>query len=249
LIFSDVEPPDHLPENITFVPFSLNEFCELASEKLSFPVSLSPHFLYKLCDFKPAYGLIYEEYLNEYDFWGHCDVDIVWGQIRSFVNDEILDNYEIITSRPKRISGHFCLYKNYKIINKIFLSMPQTVSKLNVGDKYQGIDEEDLTMYLLWLHNPTILSKIKQFIFGKPYVPTIYWEKVLTTSGFMQRELYGQEDKYFLWRNGRVYNGDTEMMYLHFHVLKNDMLYIDFSCDDNPREFIINQTGIRMNFS
>ena len=37
---------------------------------------------YKLCDFKPAYGFIFGEYLKEYDYWGHCDIDIVWGDLR-----------------------------------------------------------------------------------------------------------------------------------------------------------------------
>jgi hypothetical protein len=32
---------------------------------------------YKICDWKPFYGHIFREYLVAYDFWGHCDMDII----------------------------------------------------------------------------------------------------------------------------------------------------------------------------
>ena len=41
---------------------------------------------YKLCDYKPVYGLIFDEDLQDYDFWGHCDVDLIFGDIRKFIN-------------------------------------------------------------------------------------------------------------------------------------------------------------------
>ena len=41
---------------------------------------------YKLCDYKPIYGLIFDEDLQDYDFWGHCDVDLIFGDIRKFIN-------------------------------------------------------------------------------------------------------------------------------------------------------------------
>ena len=37
---------------------------------------------YKLCDFKPAYGEIFAQYLRNYDFWGCCDIDAIFGDIR-----------------------------------------------------------------------------------------------------------------------------------------------------------------------
>ena len=41
----------------------------------------------KLCDYKPAYGLIFEDELIGYDYWGFCDTDILLGDIYQFLED------------------------------------------------------------------------------------------------------------------------------------------------------------------
>ena len=74
-------------------------------KKLGFPVALNSP--YKLCDFKPSDGEVFEDYLNDYDYWGHCDVDLIWGDIRKFVTDELLEKYVRIFSR-----GHCSIYRN-----------------------------------------------------------------------------------------------------------------------------------------
>lgn len=71
---------------------------------------------YKLCDYKPVYGIIFEEDLIGYDFWGHCDIDLVFGNIRHFITDDILNSYDRILSR-----GHFSLYRNNQKTNQTFL--------------------------------------------------------------------------------------------------------------------------------
>ena len=46
---------------------------------------------YDLCDFKVAYGEIFQEYLEPYDFWGFCDCDLIYGDIRHFLTEELLE--------------------------------------------------------------------------------------------------------------------------------------------------------------
>ena len=245
LIFSDCHPPQNCPENIEFVNITVDGFCDLASQKLGFHVRLSSDFLYKLCDFKPSFGVIYEDYIRDYDFWGHCDVDIIWGDIRSFINSSLLETYQIISSRPKRISGHFCLYRNQKDVNTVFLSMPKTVEGLKNYKSYAFLDEDYFSLYLQWLYNPTFLSRIKQAIVGKPFIPIVYWDQVLTTSGKHQRQLYDNIDSTLLWEAGQTFHLDgTEMMYLHFHELKNTLHEIDFSYEDTPQKIQISTTAI-----
>lgn len=52
---------------------------------------------YKLCDFKPTYGLIFSEYIAKYDFWGMGDIDVIYGNIRDFITEDVLNNNDIIT--------------------------------------------------------------------------------------------------------------------------------------------------------
>ena len=57
--------------------------------KYDFSINLpSP---YKLCDFKPAYGEIFNEFISSFDYWGYCDVDLIWGNIRKFLSNDLLD--------------------------------------------------------------------------------------------------------------------------------------------------------------
>lgn len=112
LVFTD-HPQNSKFDNVRFIKFSLNDFNELASKKLKIEVNVERP--YKLCDFRPAYGVIFEDYLKEYNFWGHCDIDQIFGTIRNFVTDDILDKYEKINK-----NGHFVLYRNVKKINNLF---------------------------------------------------------------------------------------------------------------------------------
>ena len=46
-------------------------------------------------------------FVKKYDFWGYCDLDLIFGDIRKFVNEEVLNTYEKIYNR-----GHLTLFKN-----------------------------------------------------------------------------------------------------------------------------------------
>ncbi len=96
--------------NIKVIPFSLSEVKKRIETILGFPVVLDR--AYKLCDYKPAYGEIFSDYIEGYDFWGHSDVDLLWGNIRRFVTDVILDQYDRVYTR-----GPFSLYRNEKSVN------------------------------------------------------------------------------------------------------------------------------------
>ena len=70
---------------------------------------------YKLCDFRPAYGIIFAEELAGFDFWGYCDMDMIFGDIRSFLTTDILQAYKKVL-----IHGHLSLYRNCEEANSYF---------------------------------------------------------------------------------------------------------------------------------
>lgn len=107
------------PDNVKILFKTFDDFKTNASAKLGFPVAID--IPYKLCDFKPAYGFLFPEILAQYDFWGHGDIDMVYGNIRNFMTEEILDNYDIITPREDIIMGTFCLYRNTEQMNTLFM--------------------------------------------------------------------------------------------------------------------------------
>lgn len=111
-IFTD-QLIENVPCNVTVYQTSLHEIEGLArkyvDEKCIIPTG------YKLCDYKPAYGEIFKDYLKDYDFWGHCDCDLIFGDIRHFITDSILDNNDRILSR-----GHLTLYRNTPEVNAYY---------------------------------------------------------------------------------------------------------------------------------
>ncbi|WP_347230516.1 DUF6625 family protein [Streptococcus oralis] len=54
--------------------------------KFDFRISLDT--LYKLCDYKVAYGFIFKEELENYDYWQFCDTDVLLGDIYHFFRRE-----------------------------------------------------------------------------------------------------------------------------------------------------------------
>ena len=101
LMFTDKEISNY-PQNMKVVKMPFTDLCERFQRMLDCDISnLHP---YKLCDFKPAYGYLFQEYIKKYDFWGHCDNDLILGDIRHFLTDDILGKNDRLLTR-----GHFTL--------------------------------------------------------------------------------------------------------------------------------------------
>lgn len=119
IITDNNEPIPDKPANVKIIHKMLDEIKVTASEKLGFAVNIE--YPYKLCDFKPAYGFLFSEIIKRYDFWGHGDIDVVYGNIRDFMTEEILISYDVISSRHDYITGNFCLFRNDEQINTLFM--------------------------------------------------------------------------------------------------------------------------------
>lgn len=121
IIFSDDAsyPKEGLPSNVHLQFITLQHFSQLASSKLDFQVDVkSP---YKLCDFKPAYGLLFGDLITDYDFWGHGDIDVILGNIRSFMTYDVLAHHDLISVRHDFLTGYFQLFRNEEKMNTLFM--------------------------------------------------------------------------------------------------------------------------------
>tara|TARA_R100001143_G_scaffold63475_2_gene70824 strand:+ start:6157 stop:7005 length:849 start_codon:yes stop_codon:yes gene_type:complete len=119
IITDDGSWTNKLPSNVTMIYKNIEEINQLAAKKLGFTTNINEG--YKLCDFKPAYGFLFPDIFKGYDFWGHGDIDVIFGDIRQFITDEILDNHELINVRHDFISGYFLLFKNDEKMNTLFM--------------------------------------------------------------------------------------------------------------------------------
>lgn len=107
-----------LPGNIIVRPTTLEEIRLKAEKELGTPISLDRP--YKLCDLKPAYGAIFPELIEGYDYWGWGDFDVVWGNLHSALEKKIRDSYDVITFHNFWLSGALTVVKNCETMNNAF---------------------------------------------------------------------------------------------------------------------------------
>lgn len=115
LIFTDQKVESN-EDNIYVYNCTLYDIKKLAESKLNVG-EIVLNTAYKLCDYKPMYGLIFSDYLDKYDFWGMCDIDMIFGDLSKYITDNILRKYERIYQL-----GHLSLYKNTDVVNNRFMS-------------------------------------------------------------------------------------------------------------------------------
>lgn len=229
LFITDCEIPIEYPENITFVKTTHEEFNRKIDVFFKTTIPLKPR---KICDLRPAFGDLFSEYLLDYDFWGYCDMDIVWGDIRAFITQDDLKNYDIISSRKNNTSGHFTIFKNKYEINLLYKSIPEFKEKLAMV-KLQRLDEDGFTDFLWKELEKTSECSLK-----------IKWDSILCN----QENGRDSHQEYYLdkwlWKDGKMLelkNGKpiNEVMYLHFINWKRTMKYSEIRYIDNPEQFYI----------
>jgi hypothetical protein len=118
LIFTDNFTQLDLPPNMRIIKMNMSEFNNLATQRLGLGINVQ--FGYKLCDLRPMYGEIFAKYVQNYQFWGHCDMDLIFGNLRNFLTNTILDNFDIISFRQEWVSGSFALYRNTALVNNLY---------------------------------------------------------------------------------------------------------------------------------
>lgn len=153
--YTNCDIPQFYSKNVKFISKSLEDFNTLASEKLEYKIDIK--YPYKLCDFKPAYGHIFEDYLEGYDFWGFGDIDVIYGNIRNFFTDEILSKFDIITTYSHSLSGPFTILKNDKI--KYLYRDNNDYKKAFLSQDYVGFDETNLVFDKDIFHSDSSFGK------------------------------------------------------------------------------------------
>ena len=112
LVFSDQIICSESP-NIKSYQLSMHELLKMFQEKMGRIIKIQNS--YKFCDCRPFFGITFSDYLKEYDFWGYCDIDLVFGNIRKFVTDEKMSKYDRFYQY-----GHLSIFRNVDTINHLY---------------------------------------------------------------------------------------------------------------------------------
>ena len=234
LIFSDCDFSEYdVPNNVIINYCCLGDVKSRISDILDFRAAL--HKPYKLCDFRPLYGLIFSSELNDYDYWGHCDSDVIWGNLRKFIEPGLSGGYDRLLS-----NGHLCIYKNVSHINRFILT-PPSGEHVTYKDVYRlsgsmGYDESKL------------LADNLAAVGGRQWDRDCFADVDFRTKQFVCRykgDLH-ETVAFFRWKDGSLFgycsNGESlykkEYAYLHLQKRKMEISNIPLDqCVITPTEF------------
>lgn len=177
---------------------------------------------YKLCDYRPAYGVIFKDDITDFDFWGFCDIDLIFGNLNHFISNEIFENYDKLFYH-----GHFCLFKNCDKMNYLFMKKYENVCDFKFAShtNYSCHFDENGTVSYAYENEIDIKQYFKWCFYDVPY--NSY--KFITISS--------QYEKYAYWNNGNLFmcdadNNKNEIMYIHLQKRKmSNWLDIDEKCN------------------
>lgn len=154
MIFTDDKTKYNYPLNVKVEYISFEEIVKYIQDRVPFEIELKKP--YKLCDYRPLYGYIFRSYINEYDFWGYCDFDCIFGRIRKFLTNDIFDNYDRILCL-----GHMSLYNNnlnklieFELKNNNFIRMI-----LKNGNNSYHFDESGINLILKKYDKKTYIKR------------------------------------------------------------------------------------------
>jgi len=223
LLLGDCADLEDLPNNVEQRFFAFVDYCAFVSECLG--INFNPSNPYKLCDLKPALGFIHAEDVAGYDFWGFSDLDLIYGDLRSYFSDERLRKYKVLSTHERRISGHFCLLRNEPELNSLFWKIPDFVRRAE-DPKNHALDEGGFSRIFLWRKNfPKPLFELVG-LFNR-WRRVAEFEEAFSTPNASRPWIDGTLDfpGCWYWENGRLRNckdGGLEFPYLHFMAWKKN---------------------------
>lgn len=218
-------------ENIIFHTTTFQEYVEEARNKLGVNINIPNP--YKICDLRPFFGVIHADLIEGYDFFGWTDVDLVFGDIRSFYTDEILSHYDVLSTHETRLAGHCALLRNTNEFRNIGYKVYDWKNVL-LNPEFVGIDEHGMTNALCMTFWDKLSEKLKIPIIKslftwrkKQHMKRYYFNEQYSTPfvaiPWIDGTLHSEQPDTWFYREGVITNSrdDRTFMYLHFMNFKS----------------------------
>jgi len=221
-IYTDCGEPENKADNVEFVHLSFDDYKALVRERLS--IAFDPPTPYKLCDLRPCVAHIHERDVAGFRFFGYGDLDVVYGNIRSFYSDDVLARANVLSTHPERLSGHFAVLRNTPAFRRAYERIPNYRTLLEQPHS-ASMDEDHFSEVFLPSDKPLGSSRVIDDLDpcrrGLRFVEQ--HSTVLSPRKWHDGTM-NYPQKWF-WRRGRLTNerdGDREFLYLHFMRWQSD---------------------------
>lgn len=213
-----------VPDNVKVIPTTFESLNTQFQKNFDFSLCIAKP--YKYCDLRPCYGEVFRDLLEGYDFWGHTDTDIVYGDLRKYLPDDILEKHDKVYG-----NGHFSLYRNTPEINSIYqkVEVPtyRQVFSFSEGcafDEYYGVAA-------YWAEQlPSRFFKAYPF-------DDIDYELPHFEAHMRRRELKGHTNFMYEYDKGHLYR----LSLFDGHISRNEIMYVHLqkrlmNCDILPSD-------------
>ncbi|MGB0918526.1 MAG: DUF6625 family protein, partial [Flavobacteriales bacterium] len=236
---------ENKPNNVHLVNISLADLVVRMNTKLGLNLTeIQPR---KICDFKPAYGLLFDELTEGFDFWAYGDVDMVFGNLKRYLKPEILNVNDILTFREEWIHGPFTIFRNNEYTKTLFKKSKDWLKVFSsetlfcfdeCGKKHRilrtGIDPLDIEVPVAPndIHDMTQVIRAEE-IDGKLKIYRRYYAKESLPF-----------DEIIWWNNGKIEGaGFAEYIFYHFVWDKFQKQFVFPNWKTIPDRYFITTTG------
>lgn len=225
VIITDNKEEYNYPKNVKIINKSFEELKEEIQNKFDFKISLKTP--YKFCDYRPAYGYIFDYLIKDYQYWGYCDIDLIFGDIASFLTENLTNKYDKIF-----INGHMSIYKNTKENNRIFMKKigdREFYKEYFTNDKNYAFDE-------LWNDSINDIYKLSNLeiyedkLCADIYPRNVNFRLVLGYNrDYLEEFLEKKKKSIFYYKDGKVFRYYKKQglllkkEYLYIHLQKRKM--------------------------
>jgi hypothetical protein len=221
-----------IPENVRIKKIEFKDLIFHAKSKLGIKI-VAPK-PYKLCDLKPAYGVIFDKEIKDYDFWGHCDMDLIFGNIRRFLTKNLFEKYNKLL-----ICGHLSIYRNCEAANNYFkLKLPNLdYKKVFSSPRNFWFDE--------WKGIALILRHYRIPF----YIEDIFADIDTRYDDMRTRRGKNYKEQVFSYDEGSVYkefwdgNKFDKKEYAYIHLQKRKFNRPIFNIEEKPLRYFITSKG------
>ena len=214
IVFTDDKTKFDIPENVEMIYLTFEEFKSKIQSKFKFKIALNNP--YKLCDYKPTYGYIFQEYLKDCKYWGYCDIDLIFGNLKKFMPQKVYDKISFL--------GHFCMYKNTDYINDIFMDTPpNTISYKEILSNNHHFGFDEIGNY--GINNIFKLKGLSTYNYEINVADIDCRKEGLQVIRFENEKFIKEKrNKIFEYNNGEVYSID----FVNKEIVKKEYAYIHF---------------------
>ena len=93
-----------------------------------------------LCDLRPAFGHAFKDLYADYDWWGWCDADLVFGDLDRLL-PPLLEGCDVLHFKEAKLSGCFALFRNCAETRRLYRN--GDYQRVFADPRYHTWDEDE----------------------------------------------------------------------------------------------------------